>query len=130
MVSDRGYYLLVFPDGCVYVGASFGLRKRLGRHIWLLERSRHPNRNLQAAWGCCRGEGVKQVMKELPVETVEEMCIIEQVMIRFYVETRGRARVLNRSLRSAPRSFAAFARRQKQSAPSVPVIRVGRKGHG
>ena len=126
--AGRGYYVIRFPDGSVYVGASFSLTTRIDRHCALMRAGRHPNKNVQSAWSLCQGEGVKVIRRDLPVESVYEMCVLECVMMRYYLESLGRARVLNRSLKTFSNSFRAFVK--KHSSSSVPVLRVGRKRDG
>jgi hypothetical protein len=102
-VVDRspGVYILKFSSGCVYVGASMHLGRRVDQHLKNLRRGSHPMSFLQAEWDRCGGgRGIDPVQVErleLPIEDGFELQVIERVMIRRMVQKKGRANVLNRS---------------------------------
>lgn len=104
-------YVLRFPSGAVYVGATLTPRIRTDKHLALLRAGRHPNARLQAEWDRTRGAGVAVDRRTVAVVDVAELVVCERVCIRTQVEERGRDRVLNRSLGSGAASFAGSFKR-------------------
>ena len=130
MLRDRGCYMLHFPDGSVYIGASFSLNLRVAKHRRRLRAGVHVNKKLQAAWDVTAGNGVIVSCVYANVLTVEELCEMEVRMIRDWIAKLGRNKVLNQCVASSPGSFTAFAKRQKRSSPCSSVTRVEGKGNG
>lgn len=57
VLSDVGIYILVSPNGKIYVGQSRKLRKRFYEHSRLLRRGKHHNKYLQNSYNKYNGEG-------------------------------------------------------------------------
>jgi hypothetical protein len=96
-----GVYVWRFPSGCVYVGASFDLAKRVKDHRSYLRRGLGDNPKLQAEWDVCGGRCVL-IERPLPIVTADELAVIERVLIREWVERVGRDRVLNQNVTPSP----------------------------
>jgi hypothetical protein len=94
-----GVYVLRFKSGCVYVGASMHIGRRVESHTKNLRRGSHPLAYLQAhfdQWG-----EPEVTLRPVAVEDAYELQVVERVTIRTMRGKLGRAKVLNRSDRPA-----------------------------
>jgi hypothetical protein len=97
--SVSGIYVIAFPDERVYVGGSLHrLYERVQEHIRFLWDGIHPNKALQSAFCEYGGRGLRVTLRELEVQTADELVEAEAATMRFHVEKRGRENVLNQNL--------------------------------
>lgn len=72
-----GIYLLEFPDGRFYIGASIDVRRRILAHISVLRRGRCRNPRLQRGWNRHQTISAKQIL----VCRKEDILLFEQICL-------------------------------------------------
>ncbi len=118
-VWKPGVYVIKFPGGFVYCGASFNIRLRLSDHIHYLEAGIHGNFLVQSAWEECSGEGVLISWRELVGVTVQELHAFEVKLLEHWRVKVGTARLLNLSLHPLPINRRCRARRPLVDQPAT-----------
>lgn len=97
-----GVYVVKFPGGWVYCGASWRLAGRLKSHFSQLGRRVHKNPRLQSVWDECGGAGVEVVWRAVAVESSEALHPFELRLVEYWQGRVGAARLLNVALHLSP----------------------------
>ena len=118
-----GVYVLRFPAGHVYVGATWDLGHRIINHLRKLRAGTHPNARLQSAWASCSGVDVRVSWRPLPGVDAFQLCEYETRLLNHWVGVVGWAWMLNTA--AAPVPFTPQgkpARRPESSAAVAGVV--------